>query len=141
MKKLFLGISVVLIILSFSLVGCGEPAVTALEDSRWILTSYGEPENLKTVLPDTEITARFNSGTKKVRGSGGCNTYTGEYEVEENSLTLKNSLAVTEMSCGYIIDNQESKFLEILLKAESFDVNGDTLEIQCGEDVLNFERE
>jgi heat shock protein HslJ len=141
MKKLFLGITVVLIILSFSLAGCGKPALAALEDSRWILISYGETENPKYVLPDTEITARFNSGTKKVRGSSGCNTYTGEYEVDENYLTIKGSFAVTEMWCGREIDDQETEFLDIFLNAESFQVGGDSLVIHCGTNMLNFERE
>jgi heat shock protein HslJ len=141
MKKLFLGIAVVLIILSFSLAGCGQPAAAALEDSRWILISYGETENQKTILPDTEITARFNSGTKKVRGNSGCNTYTGEYEIDGNYLTIKGPFAVTEMSCGSEIDSQEKEFLDIFLNAESFQVGGDSLLIHCGTNELNFERE
>ena len=139
MKRLLMGIMVVLILLSFSLAGCG--GGSALEDVRWILVSYGDPDTPYAVLPDKEVSVRFNSGTKQLRGSGGCNTYTGEYEIDENSLTLTGPFAVTEMWCGDEIGAQESTYLEILLAAESYKVDGDILTIQCGDNVLYFEQE
>jgi len=139
MKRIFLGIMLVIIILSFSLAGCGTGP--SIENVRWILLSYGDPETPYAVLPDTSVTARFNSGTKQIRGSGGCNTYTGEYEIEENSLTLTGPFAVTEMWCGNEIGAQESTYLEILLTAESYEIDDNILLIRCGDDVLYYERE
>jgi heat shock protein HslJ len=141
MKRIFLGIMLVMIILSFSLTGCREPDASSMQDSRWILLSYGDPETPYAVLPDTQVTARFNSGTKQLRGSGGCNTYTGEYEIEENSLTVTGPFAVTEMWCGDEIGAQESAYLDILLAAESYEIDENILQIHCGNDVLYFERE
>jgi len=139
MKRILFGIMVVLIILSFSLAGCGAGA--SIEDVRWILLSYGDPETPYAVLPDTQVTTRFNSGTKQIRGSGGCNTYSGEYEIEENSLTLTGPFAVTEMWCGGEIGAQESTYLEILLTAESYEMDDNILLIRCGDGVLYYERE
>jgi len=139
MKRIFLGIMLVIITLSFTLAGCGTGP--SIEDVRWVLLSYGDPETPYAVLPDTQVTARFNSGTKQIRGSGGCNTYTGEYEIEENSLTLTGPFAVTEMWCGNEIGAQESTYLEILLTAESYEIDDNILLIRCGDDVLYYERE
>ena len=138
MKKILLGIMLVIVILSFSLAGCGK---AELEDVRWILLSYGNPDTPYAVLPDTQVTARFNGGTKQLRGSGGCNTYAGEYEIDGNNLTLTGPLAVTEMWCGDEIGDQESAYLGILLTAESYEIDGDILQINCGDDVLYYERE
>jgi heat shock protein HslJ len=140
MKRIFLVIMLVITTLSFTLAGCG--GGPSIENVRWILLSYGDPETPYAVLPDTEVTARFNSGTKQIRGSGGCNTYSGEYEIiEGNNLTLKGSFTVTEMWCGDEIGAQESAYLDILLAAESYEIDGNILQINCGNNALYFERE
>ena len=112
-----------------------------MENARWILVSYGDPDTPYPVLDDTEVTARFNSGTKQIRGNGGCNHYTGEYEIDGNNLTLIGPFAVTEMWCGNEVGAQESAYLDILLGAESYEVDGNVLTINSGNDVLYFERE
>lgn len=139
MKRVFFGMMLVIAVLSVSLAGCG--AGSPLEDIRWILTSYGDPDSLTNVLPDTEVTALFDSEAKQLRGSGGCNTYTGAYERDGDNLTLTGTFAVTEMWCGDEIGDQESAYLEILLAAESYEIDGDILQINCGDNVLYFERE
>jgi len=139
MRRVFAGIMVMLLILSFSQVGCGGGPV--LEDARWILISYGDPETPYAVLPDIEVTARFNSGTKQVRGVGGCNLYAGEYEIDGDNLTIKGPFAVTEMWCGDDVGAQEKAYLDILLAAESYEAGSDILVIYSGDSVLYFERE
>ena len=140
MKKILMLMTAVIILAMTVFTGC-QASVSPLEDTRWLLVSYGEPGNLKDVLPDAEPTARFDSETKEVGGSGGCNTYFGEYELEGNNLTMIGPFAVTEMWCGDEIGEQESDYLDILLAADSFEVDGDTLLIRCGDNILNYERE
>lgn len=139
MKRIFLGIMLVIIILSFSLAGCGTGP--SIENVRWILLSYGDPETPYAVLPDTSVTARFNSGTKQIRGSGGCNMFTGEYEVSGDNLTLTGPFAVTERWCGKEIAAQESAYLDILLAAETYETDDGILQINSGSNVLYYERE
>ena len=140
MKKIFLLTTAVIILAITVLAGC-QASVSPMEDTRWLLVSYGEPGNLKNVIPDAEPTARFDSETKEVKGNGGCNTYFGSYEVDGNNLTMTGPFAVTEMWCGDEKGALESEYLDILLAAESFKVDGDSLVIYCGENVLNFECE
>ena len=69
-----------------------------LEDTTWILDSYGQQGNLEGVLEGTEIMATFDRGEDLVRGSSGCNVYSGEYRINNNQLTI-SELAYTEMAC------------------------------------------
>jgi heat shock protein HslJ len=140
MKKILILTMGVIILATTVLVGC-QGSISPLEDIKWSLVSYGEPGNVKAVLPDTEPTARFDGETKEVRGSGGCNTYFGTYKVDGNDLAIIEPFAVTEMWCGDEKGAQESEYLDILLAAESFEIEGDTLTIYSGDGVLNYERE
>ncbi len=123
----------------FTLAACQKIA-SPLEDSEWVLYRYGEPGNIKTPLPDTTVTAFFDGKEKIVSGSGGCNTYSGAYEVDHLTLKITGPLAVTEMSCGGEKDMQESAFLNALLKADSFEVERGDLIIHSGNNALYFKR-
>jgi len=108
----------------------------SLEDTKWILQSYGEPENLKDVLEDTEITATFNKEEGQVTGSAGCNSYFGSYEAEDANLSIPGPIGATEMSCGEQKDTQEREYLSILQAAESYEIEDGKLTINCGNQVL-----
>ena len=108
----------------------------SLEGTKWILQSYGEPENLKDVLEDTEITATFNKEEGQVTGSAGCNSYFGSYEAEDANLSIPGPIGATEMSCGEQKDTQEREYLSILQAAESYEIEDGKLTINCGNYVL-----
>jgi heat shock protein HslJ len=110
-----------------------------LEDKIWVLKSYGEAENLKSVLEDTEVTVTFNSGKGQVTGSAGCNSYFGSYETEDANLSISGPIGATEMSCGEQKDTQEREYLGILQATESYEIEGGKLTINCGNQVLIFE--
>ncbi len=111
------------------------------EDIPWLLESYGEPGSLKTVLPDTRITATFDSAEHGVTGVAGCNNYFGDYEVKGTRLTLPGPIAATEMSCGEQIDRQEREYLQALIVAESYTIENGKLRITCADQVLVFKRQ
>lgn len=118
--------------------GCA--ADTALENIEWSLISYGPEGSMKGLLPDTEITATFDSETKGVGGTAGCNHYGGSYTLDGNKLTMKGPFAVTEMWCGEERGAQEKAYLDILMSAETWEVEGDTLTITGAEGFLIFEK-
>jgi len=111
-----------------------------LEDTKWILESYGEPGNQKDILTDTEITAEFVSPEGAVKGSAGCNSYFGSYEVEGNQISIPGPIAVTEMYCMEPegVMEQERQYLEILQAAQSYSVEDGELQINCGDKVLIY---
>jgi heat shock protein HslJ len=141
MKKLWLIFMIfVIVVVPIFLIGCTGEAED-LENIKWTLTSYGPEGNLKNPLPDSQITATFDGQTKEVGGNAGCNHYGGGYSIDGDKVTMEGPFAVTEMWCGEEKDAQEKEYLDILLAAESYEVDGDTLVIDCGANILNFERD
>lgn len=124
--------------IAISLVACVND--NALEDVAWVLESYGEPDNLKAVLEDTEITVAFDSAEAKIKGFAGCNSYGCIYEIRENKLFIFGPIAKTTRSCGGPIDTQEFLFLKALEAAESYKLEDGKLIITCGDKVLIFKR-
>ncbi len=116
---------------------------SSIEDTDWVLQSYGEFENLKDVLTDTEITAEFVSSEGTVEGSAGCNSYSGSYEVKDSQLSIPGPIAATEMYCMEPegVMEQERQYLEILQAAKSYSVEDGELQINCGGQVLVYTTE
>jgi heat shock protein HslJ len=113
----------------------------SLEDTKWVLQSYGEPGNFEDILADTEITAEFVSSEGTIRGSAGCNSYFGGYEVEGNRISIPGPIGATEMYCVEPegIMEQEQEYLAMLQNAETYDIKDDQLRIFTGDEELIFE--
>ena len=132
MKRL-LGLLLLLLIVFVGLTACNTgTGVATLEDTAWVLESYGEQNNLQAIIEDTEITATFNSANSEVSGSAGCNTYFAGYEVRGSKLSIFE-MAFTEMACVSPegVMEQEQEFLTILTNAQSFQTDNTTLTIFC----------
>jgi len=125
------------VILVLSLAGCGGQTA-GFEDVKWELESYGETGNPQPVIEGTTITATFDSEKRQVSGSAGCNTYFGDYEIDDG-LTV-SMLANTEMYCmdPEGVMDQEKEYLDTLQQAKSYKVGADRLEINCGDNTLVF---
>ena len=133
-----LGWQVIVIVLAVTmLTACG--GTTPLEDKEWILESHNDNGNVREVLNGSEITATFDSAEKVVSGTAGCNHYFGDYEVDGNRLSL-SSVGSTEMACmePQGVMEQEQRYLNTLLAAESYQISGEQLQITAGNDVLTF---
>jgi len=113
---------------------------SALVDRVWVLETYGETDNLKNVLQDTKISATFNSDERDVTGSAGCNQYFADYVVKGNNLSILEPIGQTEMACPEPegVMEQERQYFIILKSAESYQIQGNELRINCGEKVLVY---
>ena len=140
MKKIIGVFLLLLIVLPGQLACSSSTDDTKLEDVVWTLVSYGETGNLKTVIEGREATAEFVSAEGTVKGSTGCNHYSGGYEMTGDRLTIPENIAATEMYCEGVMD-QEQAYLSLLPAAESYEINGNELRINCGNQVLIFTRE
>jgi heat shock protein HslJ len=140
MKLLKIILAVIVLLTGLLTLNACQTLASPLEDYTWVLTLRGEPGNMKSPLPDTEVTAFFDSKEKKVRGNGGCNAYGGSYEVDGLNLSITGSLMMTEMWCGDEKGEQESQFLKALQAAESFELDHGNLIIYCGKQTLHFSR-
>ena len=123
------------------LIACGNGAAEVpLEDTWWVLESYGKPGNLHMLLKDTEITLQFISTEAKIRGSAGCNQYSGGYEVNKDKLIIKPPIGSTMMACPPAVMRQEKNYLSILEAADSYQIKGGKLQISSGNKVLILNR-
>ena len=140
MKRL-LGMLSLLLILVLGLIACvtgtGEDM---LEDTTWVLDSYGEPGNLTAVIADIKITAEFISAEETVKGSAGCNSYFGSYELKGSKLSIPGPIGATERYCMEPegVMDQEHDYLALLQSAESYEIDDNELQINCGSQVLIF---
>ena len=103
----------------------------------WKLTYYYDGMGaLIAVLPGTEIDITFaNNGN--LTGSGGCNTYSGNYQANETSLTI-GSLSVTNAVCSQPegIMAQESAYLSILRTTATYRIVGNEMEVKNSNGVV-----
>ena len=144
MKKLLISILVGSVLLGS--VACTETTVipgpspnNGLEDTTWILESYGEPGNLQAVLEGAEVTLIFDSAEGRMRGNTGCNDYGGRYQVNQNELAIPE-IAVTEQYCiePAGIMEQEREYLNTFLGAETFQISDGKLRTTGGAQLLIF---
>lgn len=105
--------------------GSDEPAVPTLEGTTWSLTSIPSAE----IPGDTAPSATFQDGA--VSGSGGCNNYSGSYQVSGQQLTF-GPIATTMMACQPPQMDLESAFLAALGEAASYAIEGDELILSDG---------
>ncbi len=136
----------IILLISILMLVCGSCTTQDakdLVDIKWVLKSYGEPGNPKELVKDTRITAEFIGSEEVIKGSSGCNSYSGNYEVKGGELTIPGPIAVTEMYCMEPegVMEQEKQYLEILKAAGSYSVQDGELRINCGNQVLNYTTE
>ncbi|KYK35859.1 MAG: META domain-containing protein [Theionarchaea archaeon] len=118
-----------IVVLSSVAVGCIGQATQELEGTLWKLDSYVNSDgNVVSVLPNTKITAQFQGGT--VGGSAGCNTYSGDYTINGNAITI-GPLSSTRMYCTVPVGimEQEYDYLTALESATGYEIEGNTMEM------------
>ena len=108
---------------------CPEKAALSLEAKVWQLTAFTGGANPQTVPKKVTITLKFEGG--KLNGHGGCNNLGGAYVLDGKRLTI-SGLVSTKMYCENTM-NWETRFIQQLEKSNSFSVNNETLEINCGD--------
>jgi heat shock protein HslJ len=101
----------------------------SLVDTLWVLEAFGKPEQLSALETGTIITAQF-SEDGILSGAAGCNQYTSSYEAQDGRLEV-GVIANTMRACTQGME-QEAAYLQALAEAESYTINGTTLEITFG---------
>ena len=109
----------------------------SLVDTLWVLESFGDPAKPSTPETGTLITAQF-SEDGLLSGMAGCNNYTTSYVAEDGRMEIKMP-ASTMRACTKGME-QEATYLQGLTNAESYSIEGATLEITYdgGQGVLRY---
>jgi heat shock protein HslJ len=116
-----------------------EPAVppSDIENVTWGLESYRESSESGKIraFQCSAVNATFESG--RISGYAGCNWYGGDYELKGNNLSITR-LFSTERWCGEFTNKIEQEYLTALRDAESYEIEGGKLRINCGNRLLVF---
>ena len=109
---------------------------TPFTGTLWVLTAYGDPDNLTPTQTGVMSTAVFSAdGT--ITGSGGCNQYSAGYNVQENTIGISLPVS-TAMACEFGTE-QEQAFFSALQTAVSYRLGLDALDITTGgNSILRF---
>jgi heat shock protein HslJ len=111
----------------------GAPGPAApLEGTPWRLASYAAPgQDLRPVLPGTEVTATFEGG--RLSGSAGCNRYTAGYTLGGSVWAIAIAqTASTRRFCAAPpgVMEQEAAYLAALPTATHYRIEGDRLTLR-----------
>jgi putative lipoprotein len=79
------------------------------------------------------VTLVFNEGDLRFFGSTGCNRYSGNFKLDQDSLLMAGVVS-TRRACVPALMNQEKKFLAILPVIQKDDINANGLLILRGSD-------
>jgi heat shock protein HslJ len=101
----------------------------------WNLVSYGDPTAPTPVLTEAPITLQFTG--QGVGGNTGCNTYGGNFEFSNDTLTI-GQLVTTLVACEEPIMAQERAYLDALQTATNYSITGDQLTITYPGGALLF---
>lgn len=97
------------------------PAISSdLAGTRWAVRAIdGRPT--QTRAPTVEFVA-----DDRIRGAGGCNSFTGVYEAAQGAIDVR-ALGRTEMACETSLMRQEETFLAVLDDARRYARESDRL--------------
>ena len=142
MKRRTLLLIVVLLGTAISpLSACSAPEDISLAGTSWVIVLETKEGEVESIIGPTEIHIDFGSASDgTVSGSYGWSKYEGTYAATGGTLTITD-VHWTTMACqaeGGM--DAEQQYVFALMRAESYAVDGDTLSIDCGEEVLVFGR-
>jgi heat shock protein HslJ len=110
-----------------------------LAGTEWKLVSIGKADAPSPVVEGTAVTIKFGADGK-VGGSGGCNSYGGDYQVLDDSLSLSKIISTKKACVAQDAMRQESLYFEALGTAGKFKLADNQLTIfyDEGRGALSF---
>lgn len=112
-----------------------------LEGVTWVLTAMGDVAAPQGVLEKIQVTLTYVAAESRLAGSGGCNRYFGEVEINADQLVFTaGPMGMGRMACSEQVMAQENQFVQMLGRAERYAIDGNVLYLftNAGE-VLLFE--
>jgi heat shock protein HslJ len=94
----------------------------------WVVVAINNGENSAVpILPDTTLTALFESEDDRLSGQAGCNTFTTSYSRDGEEMTVHTPIAISLMACDQPIMDQETMYLNALERTATFELGDETL--------------
>ncbi len=99
--------------------GCGGDPAALLQGAEWVV----EDINGAGLVDRSRATLNFGADGR-ISGRGSCNTYTGQYSLTGEGLTVSKT-AMTMMACVPALMQQEDLFLDVLKNIQRFTLSPD----------------
>lgn len=99
------------------LAGCGGAPESLLVGVTWVVEDIAE----RGIIDASHMTLAFDDNGH-VSGHAGCNQYRASYDVTGEGLRI-GPIASTRQACAPALNNQESRFLDVLQNARHFDID------------------
>ena len=139
MLKIFRWQFAFLLVSLFVLAACSPATANQLPSTSWVLVSLDGNTEVGEAIGGQAVTLIFTSDTE-VGGSGGCNSFGGQYTVTGNAITF-SEIVSTLMACtDQGIGEVESAYFAALDAADSYALAAGSLTITGGGHTLVFER-
>ncbi len=103
-------------------------------DGTWELSVF--PSGEKTfaeIFGQRRPEITFNASQKQVSGTTGCNRFFGPFTLKNNRISFGSNLGLTKMACP---EYDENIFVNAMLQADSYRIDGDQLELLAGDVIL-----
>lgn len=141
MKKTTLFIVTLIIASGMVLSACGMQGSSAsLAGTSWKLVSFGPAKNQAPAASGVQTNLDFGKdGT--VSGSFGCNSFSGNYQVQNGDIVFSQVIS-TMMACAGPQTDQETTAFKVIRGTARFTIAGNTLTIYAasGDNVLTFSK-
>ncbi|QSE97022.1 META domain-containing protein [Fulvivirga lutea] len=105
----------------------------SITNRNWELVSIGGAEISAEKIP----TIKFDADANKVQGYGGCNNYSGRFELGVNRRLTISGIMATKMMCQNSVENE---FFAALNKTSSYQLESNKLILKSGDtSLITFE--
>ena len=101
-----------------------------------LISTISEPTPFNKLYPNTKPTIKFEGRPKQVEGNTSCNTFTGIYTIDRNSISFGTGLTYTKMACD---GNGETVFMTRLNKANKYFIKDETTLMLLDGDIALLE--
>ncbi len=110
-----------------------------LANTQWRLVSFGTAGRELPVIKGSPITIKFGADGR-VGGSGGCNSYGGEYREQGDNLSFSQIISTKRACVEQSANQQEFQYFAALESANKFNLSDNRLTIFYGDEqrTLNF---
>ncbi|MFN4123399.1 MAG: copper resistance protein NlpE N-terminal domain-containing protein [Flavobacteriales bacterium] len=100
-------------------------------EKRWDFIQVYETDRTAIEKMERKPYIVFKAARNRAYGNSSCNRFTGSFVSESDNLLKFNPMMSTKMACSS--DNAENQILSSLQETDSYQINGDTLQLMNGE--------
>ena len=125
-----------------ALPACATASASELAGTTWVLNIDEEQSQDSSVFDTSTATITFGPGVGAVTGTFGFNKYAGTYAADGDAISFTD-VCWTTMACMAAAGSldREQAYVFTLEKAERYEINGDTMTIHAGDEVLEFTKQ